>query len=163
MAEGRQLIKLGHSLVVAVPPVLRQQLALAQGRTVWWHLPWQGEAILTAAPERAGGYPDDRTLYQELATMRRELLRLRARDPARDRAMFAEGYALGRLDGQEMLRDPHGRRSSRIYSRVVAHDVVLGGGRPAAPRSEAGGFDRAELYDPLGPVWGGAVLGEAPN
>src|SRR5713101_9773073 len=100
MAEGRRLIKLKHSLVVAVPPVVREQLQLAQGQTVWWHLAWQGEALLSTAPQRADAYPGSHTLHEELVTLRARVLRLQQRNQARDDARYAEGYTLGRLDGQ---------------------------------------------------------------
>jgi len=123
MPESRRLVQLNHSLVVAVPPLIRQQLRLSRGQTVWWHLPFTAEATLTATPTRAEGYPEGLTLHDELVAARAELIRLRRRVKGLEFGLYAEGYALGRMDAHAIYLEPHGRRAGVLRRRRLAYDL----------------------------------------
>lgn len=131
MPEARKLYQLKDSLVVAVPPTLRQQLGFTRGQVVWWHLPWKGEAVLTATPERVGGYPDGLTTHDELVAARAEVIRLRRRVQGLEFGLYAQGYAQGRIDGYELAHHPTGRRAGVLGRRRRAQDA--GWIEPGAP------------------------------
>jgi hypothetical protein len=143
MPEQRHVFRLSRSLVVALPPTVRRHLGVDRGQLVYWHAVRRGEAVLTKAARRAGGHPEGLALARELETARVEVLRLQQRNDARDRAMYAEGYALGRLDGEEVTRAPHGKRANALRGRRMAQHAWGRGVAPGGARGEASARPRA--------------------
>lgn len=134
MAERRRVIGEKRSLRVAVPPIIAAQLGLLRGSEVWWHLPWSGEATLTATPDRARGYPDAAPLLRELATARAEIARLQRRNESRWRVRYAEGYALGYQRALMRLTPPATPGTAREDARRRAFDALGARRVPRAPR-----------------------------
>jgi len=119
MAEQRRLFRSSHSVVVAVPSVVRQHLAVDRGQAVHWHVSSPGEVVLTKLPLRSGRPADPSELERELKAARLEVRRLRQRYHARERALYAEGYALGRQDSMELLLPFQGMRATGLLLRAV--------------------------------------------
>src|SRR5262249_40495018 len=112
MADKRRARRQGSGWLVALPPSVRHKLRLTEPGPVWWHLGRRGEAILTRTETRATGGPDTTSILAELADARQLIEVLRRRGESRDRAMYAEGYALGRQDQNDVLTRPTSKRAN---------------------------------------------------
>jgi antitoxin component of MazEF toxin-antitoxin module len=119
MPEQRHVFRLGRSLVVAVPAAVREHLGVDRGAAVYWHLTRGGEAVVSTAAARSGGRPEGLALERKLRAAEAELVRLRQRNEARDRTMYAEGWNAGAITTQERLMRPQGASSERARRRKL--------------------------------------------
>jgi hypothetical protein len=119
MPEQRHVFRLGRSLVLAVPAAVREHLGVDRGAAVYWHLTRGGEAVVSRAASRTGGRPEGLALQRKLRAAEAELARLRQRNEARDRTMYAEGWNAGALLTQERLTRPHGVSADRARRRKL--------------------------------------------
>ena len=131
MGERRRVIGEKRSLRVAVPPVIVEHFGLSRGSDVWWHLPWEGQAVLTATPDLATGYPDAQPLLRQLAAARAEIARLHHRDERFWRVRYAEGYHQGAISERARLLPPRTAGTEREDARRHAFEAA-GAGRPRA-------------------------------
>jgi hypothetical protein len=136
MPEPRRVFRLHRSLVVAIPPHMREHLGVDRGQPLYWHKVRGAEAVLSMKPERKGGRPEGLQLEHELAVARREIARLRQRNEARDRTMYAEGYNVGYLQCQERLTAPGGRSSERQRRRRIYFYTFPEAGKKARKKAE---------------------------
>jgi len=116
---------------------------------VYWHATRRAEVVLTKAAQRAGGHPEGLALERQLRVAQSEIIRLQQRNDARDRAMYAEGYALGRADGEEVTRAPHGARAAGLRHRRLAQHAWGARVRVARDEAEAETAARVDLSEPL--------------
>jgi antitoxin component of MazEF toxin-antitoxin module len=117
MPEQRHVFRLGRSLVVAVPPSVRRHLGVERGTPVYWHTEVKREVVVTPNPKRTGGRPEGIALRRQVADLQAEVIRLKQRNEARDRSMYAEGYSVGRTQAHEALMKPHGASAERQRQR----------------------------------------------
>ena len=119
MPEQRHVFRLHRSLVVAIPPEVQRHLGVERGQPVYWYTVRKGEAVVTTQGKRAGGHPEGLALRRQLAVADAEVARLKQRNEARDRSMYAEGYNVGYLKAQEALMSPHGASAERQRRRRI--------------------------------------------
>lgn len=119
MPEQRHVFRLSRSLVVAVPPEVQRHLGVSRGEAVYWYLVRKGEAVVTTQGKRAGGHPEGLALRRQLTAAWAEIARLKSRNEARDRSMYAEGYNVGHQKVTEALMRPHGASAERQRRRKL--------------------------------------------
>lgn len=117
----REARRKGSGWVVALPAFVRRRLGITDPGPVYWHVARRAEAILTTTRERRSGGPDTTSLIRELEQANRLVARLRQRNESRERALYAEGYALGRQDEHEVLTKPGGKRANELRRRRLGH------------------------------------------
>lgn len=117
MPEQRHVFRLSRSLVVAVPRVVQRHLGVKRGQAVYWFTRRTGEAVLTKDAARVGGPPEGIALRRQLDAALAEIERLKQRNEARDRSMYAEGYSVGHRQATETLLRPHGASAERQRQR----------------------------------------------
>jgi antitoxin component of MazEF toxin-antitoxin module len=122
MAEQRHVYRVGTSTVVAIPLRVRAHLAIKRGDAVYWHVVRGAEVVLSPRAERIGGRPEGLTLARQLDAALKEVARLRDRDQARDRTLFAEGYVAGQAATQQRYE----HSGSPAYARALARRTRLG-------------------------------------
>lgn len=137
MAEQRRVFRVGHSLVVALPPEVQEHVGVKRGQAVYWSVVRGGEAVISVKQDRRGGRPEGLALKRELAAARAEVERLKQRNDARDRSMYAEGYNVGYLKAQERLTAPVGRSAERQRRREVYRYAFGAGPRPVERRRKS--------------------------
>jgi hypothetical protein len=133
MPEQRHVFRLSRSLVVAIPPQVREHLGIDRGQAVYWHLARGGEAVITARAQRIGGRPEGLALERKLIAVEAELLRLRQRNEARDRTMYAEGWNAGAITTETRLMGPDGPSARRAHRRMFYRHVFRDA-TPAPPK-----------------------------
>lgn len=121
MVIGRRVGKRKGQHLVALSPEVRARLGVIPGQWLYFHLGRKGEVVLSTSPARAGGKPPTAGLEEQLATAQAVVAELRQRGESRDRAMYAEGYALGRQDQAEMDVKPTGKRASELLRHRLRH------------------------------------------
>lgn len=136
MAEQRRVYRVGTSIVVALPLRVRARLGVKRGDTVYWHVVRGGEAVLSTRATRRGGRPEGLALTQQLDAALADIARLRVRDEARDRALYAEGYHTGASVTAERLEAPHGPSARRHRRRETARILHIGAPTPTGTRAE---------------------------
>lgn len=117
MPEQRHVFRLGRSLVVAIPPSIRRHLGVERGTPIYWHTDQKREVVVTPNAKRTGGRPEGVALRRQVADLQAEVIRLKQRNEARDRSMYAEGYSVGRAQAEEVLMRPHGASAERQRRR----------------------------------------------
>jgi hypothetical protein len=117
MAEQRHVFRLARSLVISLPRLVQLHLEVKRGAAVYWHVKRKGEAVLTAHEQRTGGHPEGLSLQRRLTAALADVDRLRQRNEARDRTMYAEGYNLGYLAALDRLTSPTGKGATRALRR----------------------------------------------
>ena len=119
MERGHWIRKKRGTWIIAVPPEVRDMLAVTHRRLLYWSVARKGEAILAANRKRQEGRPPIRQLARELATLRAQLAAVEHRDALRDRGMYAEGFAHGYLQAYERLMAPAGPSAERGRRRAL--------------------------------------------
>jgi len=156
MADQRHAFRLSRSLVVVLPPLVQHHLGVKRGAAVYWHAKRKGEVVLTLHEKREGGHPEGLSLQRRLTAALAEVERLRQRNEARDRTMYAEGHSVGYQQATEALTKPHGpsatRQRRRKLSRLLDTPAVERArsrlGLPPRGVSVAGSVDAIPLPDP---------------
>src|SRR5215831_2822175 len=82
MAIQAHAFRAGTSLVVAIPPALRQHVQVRLGSVIYWHLGNPYELVLGRSAHRTGGRPPGEALARELQNALKEIERLK-QQPAR--------------------------------------------------------------------------------
>ncbi|HMH76276.1 MAG TPA: hypothetical protein VK547_06590 [Candidatus Udaeobacter sp.] len=90
MGQERQMRKVGHSWVVAVPPRVREHLGVKHAQHLHWHLTGPKEAVLSPNAQRVGGKPPGLALASDLDGARRRITQLEAQLKAQPAAVLAE-------------------------------------------------------------------------
>lgn len=135
MGEQRHVIRLNRSLVVALPRLVLLHLGVGRGDAVYWTTTRKGEVVLSKRPTRVGGPPEGLSLQRQLVAALEDVARLRLRNEARDRSMYAEGHAHGARQTEERLTSPGGPSSRRgIRRRLYAYGFPRVEEAPLAPR-----------------------------
>ncbi len=171
MAEQRHVFLLNRSHVIALPAAVLQKLGVRRGQALYWHTTRKAEAVLSPEARRAGGHPEGLTLQRELAAERAEVVRLRQRNEARDRTMYAEGYNVGYLMAQERFTNPKGESAERQRRRWIYAYAFPDAGKTPPPPTKRGGSRRRKVQTMPAPILsppetlGGADTsgGEAPQ
>lgn len=159
--SGRREVRVKRgSWLVVLPRFIRDRLRLTEPGPVYWHRGRPGEVVMTLTEKRHAGAPDTKGLVRDLADAQRLIGRLRQRDEARLRSMYAEGYALGYQTGVEITMKPHQRRANEVRRRKLwAH---------AFPKAAAEGYKqgdggvRQSVERAPAPVLEAPVLEETP-
>lgn len=103
MPEQRHIYRVGTSVVVALPPRVREHLGVHIGDAVHWHLVRGQEAVLSVKAERVGGRPEGLALTRQLEAARTEIERLRRRLAVRPLRVLHEGVGVGVHQAMESL------------------------------------------------------------
>lgn len=119
MAYERTARRRGGGWIIALPGEVRRWLRITHRSAVYWHVTRGGEAVLTTSATRKAGRPEVTRLARELAANRLEIEDIRKRDEARDRGMYAEGFAHGYLQAYERLNTPDGPSAERGRRRKL--------------------------------------------
>jgi len=118
--SGRREVRVKRgSWLVSLPRFIRDRLRLTEAGPVYWHRGRPGEVVMTLTEKRHPGAPDTKGLVRDLADAHRTIERLRQRDEAKLRSMYAEGYALGYQTGVEVTMKPHQRRANEVRRRKL--------------------------------------------
>jgi hypothetical protein len=136
-ADSRYARKKGRAWVVTLPPELREHLGITHRIPLFWHYPRRGEAVLALDAERKAGAPLRSDLLRELAEARAQIEAIRRRDEARDRSMYAEGFAHGYMQSYERLVTPHGPSAERGHRRSMYRWAFPKAAQLAEPKQSA--------------------------
>src|SRR5262249_26306772 len=131
MAEQRHLLRLNRSIVVALPTTVLHHMGVGRGDAVYWYTTRKGEAVLAKRATRQGGQPEGLSLQRQLSAALAEVERLKQRNEARDRSLYAEGHFHGYRQAEERLTSPTGpsaRRAAR--RRLYAYELPRVGSAP---------------------------------
>jgi antitoxin component of MazEF toxin-antitoxin module len=124
MPEQRHVYRVGTSTVVALPPRVREHLAVKRGDAVYWHVTRGKEVVLSPLAQREGGRPEGLALERKLRAALAEIARLHASAAARERTLYAEGHTAGYRLAVDRYENPTSPSVVRALARRIRHDTT---------------------------------------